>query len=710
MSERLTLLGWIAPQERFPRNALPSLGYAFQGQILSFFGETILPHSFGTELTSDEIGLYMTKRIAAFTDPLKTCDIVPNNFFEEYFHGFFWPSEAESVPLMFLVGREGVGKSTLLRYYFDYYLPNYPDFPHGKLLDVDKHEMRKQLASHLVIHVDLRRREPVAAIRKRICETIVQYVRSRLPNLSSEDDFAMWDRLADWATDHHLSASKAYASVTDYRASLTAPHLLNHETFANEALWYLCNRCENKWSVSIILDNIDQQDLPVQLDILQLALSWLGDRVFASPFVDRTRGHGYDLWRVIIPVRPETLATLSNDLHPLDKKAILFLPALDQELLLKNRSEKLHEAVGNSRQQVPVDVPFEHDGMVCCLLPNTVATERLQRLLSIKTRVDDPEDELIRLVPSLCEDTCELIRLFCNGSNRRFFRLRKRLIVNPGLSQEFMRPAQTTDAEQDAANDSHIVSRYRFVSAWLHGAQEYFDEDDPDNDVLNLYHTTRTLQCAHAILVGPFVLDLLRHDYLTRSAIVDNLRGIGFKVAEVEACLQAMHAKYFFRYVDVPAGSSGEFIAEKDILDAHWELLASAAYTDAMSLVTFVPRELLESKEVSFSHYYETSQFLDRTRTSLAFLVQLKEDEELISTWCEGADRTHCDWNSFEKHFRALQLPSIYRYVAEAYVSRLEALRKKKRMMITEDAWEDLLGRRICQYKNYPRMLEPHKV
>ena len=253
--------------------------------------------------------------------------------------------------------------------------------------------------------------------------------------------------------------------------------------------------------------------------------------------------------------------------------------------------------------------------------------------------------------------------------------------------------------------DNAVVSRYRFISAWLSGKEEYFDESDFENDVLNLYRTTKTEQGPHSLLVGPLVLHLLRHDYLTRSSIVEALTDIGFRASEVKSCLGSMHASDFFRYSGATSIENDEILVETDVLEAHWELLASAAYTDCMALVTPLPESIV-GEDMSFSVYHKATHFETRTRTAFHFLEQIKADEIAVSTWRPNTERSKTSADVFSSRFRSLQIPSIYRLVSEPYLHRLHALRDKQ-MMRQDVNWSELLGDRLETIRKCPQTLTP---
>src|SRR5438105_1362156 len=98
----------------------PSLGFTFQSEITRFYGDLIFPDTFGSPLGLESTVLYVHERLGDPND-----GTLSTFAYEEKLHSCFWPGESDDNPLLFIEGREGVGKSTLLRYYLDYFLPQY---------------------------------------------------------------------------------------------------------------------------------------------------------------------------------------------------------------------------------------------------------------------------------------------------------------------------------------------------------------------------------------------------------------------------------------------------------------------------------------------------------------------------------------------------------------------------------------------------------
>ncbi len=68
------------------------------------------------------------------------------------------------------------------------------------------------------------------------------------------------------------------------------------------------------------------------------------------------------------------------------------------------------------------------------------------------------------------------------------------------------------------------------------------------------------------------------------------LTGVGYYEGEITDCLQVMRDKSLVRFGDFDALSDPFIHAERPILEVHYDLLTSLAYTDNMAIVTPVEK------------------------------------------------------------------------------------------------------------------------
>ena len=104
-----------------------------------------------------------------------------------------------------------------------------------------------------------------------------------------------------------------------------------------ESLWYLAAQRDEagsrRYCVTLILDNLDQQDKPTHRDVLRLTLRWLGQRVNRAPPSDAIGQEEINLWKVIVPLRPETFRSLYSDVQPIHAQDVIALSVVDTAAL-----------------------------------------------------------------------------------------------------------------------------------------------------------------------------------------------------------------------------------------------------------------------------------------------------------------------------------------------------------------------------------------
>ena len=122
----------------------------FSNQIGEAFGESIFPEGFGSKFDVNAAGLYVNRRIWRAGAKRPNGDF----YYEQLLHRNFCPYIADDSPLLIITGNEGVGKSTLIRYYFDCYILNLNQFP---LSETDIKASTEGISRLIVLYVDLRR-------------------------------------------------------------------------------------------------------------------------------------------------------------------------------------------------------------------------------------------------------------------------------------------------------------------------------------------------------------------------------------------------------------------------------------------------------------------------------------------------------------------------------------------------------------------------
>jgi hypothetical protein len=572
-----------------------------------------------------------------------------------------------------------LGKSTFLRYYYDCYRST--------------HIARTESESNrlLILYSDVRHSTDVRNLEENIYGAIASQVRIRFPEISIENDYGMWGPRAMWSDPAHAVASKHYKSLTQYRADVVKNFLTDVRIFAECALWYLTvgpGRQLHSTDVSLVLDNVDQLDRALQVMVLRIVLRWAGavHRGTAGQLGGEPTPPNHDvnplpdLRRIVVVVRPETLRTLRYAIHPLPAHRTFHLGRLDEGAVVAARGDSLTAAVVGTGRHIERDVDREDDSTTMYeVLPPRLAAARIRQLLDYNG------------VALLNDNTVQsggqyqarrTLTQLVDGSVRRMLDIKSRLLRSRHLENSVLRIGESRSPRQ---------SNYALIHALLTGGKRLYDSDDHDNPILNLYHTTRLCEGAHATLVGPHVMHVLRTQTYSRADLIKLLAEVGYLQTELEDCLARMFEKQFFTLSqDIDGQQSMEVLT--GIVEAHIDLYTHPAYIDEMAIVTPVESSHLQFMCVTTP--YTPSDFPARVRTSLQFLSQLKYDQEQFCQWVDDGSRYACDFTTFDARLRALRFPDVFKRAAVRYRQRLEGLTKERpalRRRISDRTWEELI-------------------
>lgn len=658
-----------------------AVAQTFLEQITATFGELILPKSFGEPFLEHDAPLYVADR--KVLDDSKSTERL---YYERWFHSLYYPTQASNDRMLFIEGKEGIGKSTFIRYYFDSFLP--------KLLASAKD------MEHFVLYADLRRCPDTGTLDKTIYREFRRQIKRRYRNLSTEFDYEMWNRICDWSDPLHERAAKGVKH--DYRARKASGHIDHDETFVEEALHYLttvrAKLAGRPHYVSAVFDNIDQQTLDVQHHLLQKIMNWLGPTLQANAAGSESNDANISFWKVVLPVRPETLPALTSSLEPYQKKDTLPLGPVCSDVMLEQRGMFLKEAAANTHLQVDIDYPHE-DGVVYLPLTNAEAVTELGQLMSEATSPTEDEDssQPVRSTP-----THEFVESLCNLSMRRLLRTRKRLLLNPGICEPLT-------SRKDRPR--RPLTPYRIICALLTGPHDVFDRDDADNDFINMYDSVRNItRCEYTTLVGPFAMTLLMRDDLLYNNLVSSLVGIGFHAQEVDECIRSLQECSLVRVLPLKDSRDRVIVRDVEMLGAHLSLLRDPAYVDTMAQCTPIEEHRLEGCTPAVPYIRE--HFYQRGLMSCRLIEQLWSDETKVSTWHRGTERQPMKDSEFKADFERLRLPRVSVLAARAVYTRIKYLFDKRdyylENALTAQEWTRLLTHEALRHRDKSDIIEAH--
>jgi Cdc6-like AAA superfamily ATPase len=321
------------PRQSFTHNS-PSgtqkneIAYTFSEEVDQGLREAILPGRFGSWFPRESASLYVHKRRWEATELSK----VTAYQYEYLLHSRYWPGHNSNYPLLIIQGPEGIGKTTFLKFYFDCYLPNYLLFMDPQATDQEIEQWsRNYRSSHVVLYSDLRYGRSREDVKRRMATDFDDQISrdDRFKDLTIRDAYAMWERALRWNDPLHAMKTQSDVDRREYRRRIIEEHLATVwqiERTVEEKLWYLAQRKVNgkrEFYVTLILDNLDQLPEDIQEHVLDTVLQWLGKTTHHQSNEEEDRSYDINLWKVIVPLRPETRAMLSHKLEPIERTRII---------------------------------------------------------------------------------------------------------------------------------------------------------------------------------------------------------------------------------------------------------------------------------------------------------------------------------------------------------------------------------------------------
>ncbi len=619
----------------------------FSSEIGDVLDGPILPGEFGQSFPPSEAPLYVPERNPA--GPIAAGDGYP--FEDEMYRMLSGPQHV----LLFPVAREGLGKSTFVRYFFDCYVPHVTkptvDSPH-KLVDLE---------DALVLYTNLQTANSAEKIKSTMYASLRRQIRKHHPNISLQANYAMWSRIVDWDDPLHGEAARSYTDESSYRADTVKRQSgLNDDTWVNEAIWYLASKIQPRphSCLCIVFDNLDQLNEQFQLEIVNICRDWIANLGAPDHPTSAGAGQGALPFKAILPLRPETLQSLMSSITPLRFQARLRIGSVADAQLLTTRKKALLSLVRASDRYVELDATHEDTDAVAF---DPLAPQEAARVLGdmMSLDVDPVFDDRSGAAPY--PRARAIISGICDGSTRRSLVARWRLLNSLHLLDEM---------EAKGLSD-RLQGTYSLLDAFLVGGLGVCDQDDPLNLTANLLNVIRNSEPPYSTLLGPHALHLLRTATSDCLELFRMLGRIGYRKAEVMECLDAFDKYQLISYAGTVAGIK-QFTTSRGIMDAHAAVLENAVYVDNMAIVTPVPPQY--RSRMSATVGWNEEHFSARVETSLAFLEFIEAEERELRSYRGTNDRIAGGYKQFEAAFDELRLPSVYARCALEYRKRLEGL------------------------------------
>lgn len=619
-------------------NVIPNPSETYRGEI----GEALTEFLFGEEENLDPIEFrdpavqyYILKR-----EPRSGEDSARDFDAEKKLFEKFWPP-ANYPQVLHLIGSQGSGKSTFTRYFFQYFLPHYETLANGLDLSSDLCKIYAEaFRRHILLYVDLRY-APVTDFRP--------YVFKKLG-----------------ASLHHATKRLGFANTFEDELEYTEDQVMhNISRLAQET-----EDGKRKWYISWVFDNSDQLVRKEQLlELTSIVLDQIPQeqsRFFPTDPVQD--GQRRELWRVIIPIRPETWTNLKSKWAPFPNRDSLDLDPIDHNILMKKRAHFIFQTVSQSmkhyqpepkritkeRADWDLGTPKEMAGR---LQADFLAASLLEADMRLTSR------EARKLLNQLIGDSARhRLNLTRQIAFSRSFGARK----TRGLRERWTAP---------------LVTPFYYFDGLICGNDIVFDPRKCP--ILNLYNlgATQTSGEPYSIFVGVLAIYLL-----TRGRqwieVKTNLAKIGYPDNDLNECEQWLLDRELIKEL-----WQGGCRIESSIVSGHWELLKERAYTDSMAVAC--ARAWDFGEEAPATDPLDPTQVLRRFGGSLWFLKKVWDAEQRTTVYSAEAFphfKTIGEFNTFRK---TLNLPSVTHYVTREYQQRIQKLSDYERPQLAiQSSWE----------------------
>ena len=193
------------------------------------------------------------------------------------------------------------------------------------------------------------------------------------------------------------------------------------------------------------------------------------------------------------------------------------------------------------------------------------------------------------------------------------------------------------------------------------------------------------------------LLSALRNGYSEYAWIIERFCEIGFRESEINGALEAFYKKKILSTSLTVMSRTGQIMLENNVLAGYWWLLEHPAYIDSMAIVTPIDVDKFNDKESEHSirstRYYELSDIVDRVCTSVNFVAQLQQDQNMICTWRNDDNRERVDPSTFSSVFSELAIKDIAGIAANALRKRyrnISGIREPETVVAVQSELEKL--------------------
>jgi hypothetical protein len=672
-----------------PKNMHSAIAAEYEHEI----HEATTEHLFGSEtdpwlpleFESDTVKYYVSQRAKQFGECMQ------DHWSEQRFFEMYWPKVGQRSPqLLFVEGKSGIGKSTFLTYFFRHYLPHLNKRPeYDEIVQGEPSQWANQIAHHVILHVSLRR------IRNRddlINQMNLEFASQLLGRFGDNgdplrdwlngdirwvDNCALWDDIVGkWDSYPHRKGQKnGIHSEAHYRIEYLKEHNLleNKGFFVAAAMQFLGKQADlhgnRRYFLTCVFDNTDQMPDDLLLELIAIATRQVEDECPQLDPFSKIKSERSSIWKIIVPLRPETLRRLASSVDPLRNKQAFVLNAIMHEDLTTAREKRLVKLIENSGRHAAVPVP------------GTTPAKSALRFLLPHVAAQAVRDSFRANVSSdIGAETTEAIKKLFDGlvndSARRLLILRRRLAMSHTIQ------LRLEMAQRDRWGGPPLSAFY-FLDGLMCGESGLFDQKETENPICNLYDLGVSTGGSASLLVGMHAMWLLMQEGEWQS-VAERLKYVGHSQSDIDACREVLIGKEIMRRLGKDENGIERYGVESSVVKAHWELLKERAYTDNAAISLAGSLKLSKAGEKWATNSLAHSDFSKRVKYSCRFLCFLNKCQNDFQHSSQQADiAATSDTGPRYPQQRMKQLPDIYGYVRNEYRSRISGLLGQSSNLVT---------------------------
>jgi sugar phosphate isomerase/epimerase len=545
---------------------------------------------------------------------------VSSNVEEEFFQKFWPPNEGPQI--LQIVGGAGSGKSTFLKYFFHYYLP------HREALLAGTSEgsaystiYAEDVQRHLVVYVDLRRATDSgggglrAVLFKRLKESLQETLKYREIGKIPQYKVGGGTSDQDWVLRNVLWLAK------------------QEEQGAR------------RFYISWVLDNSDQLEEKEQRELMGIIHEFVPEEPPTLPASQPVAQADRSLWRVIMPIRPETRKNLGQWWSPLKNTQTFDLGVLNFDELMQKRATLLHDAISASGRHLTLDVVVDPERPHFDLQTPTEVADDLRAAWLAATRMEEKAEHIIS------KEARVILDHLCHDSARR------RLIVfaRAALSRPFSERYQRARNRQWRVPP--LVSDFFLFDGLICGNCGHFEDDVEGLPIMNLFNLGERGGSPRSIFVGLHSLFLLK-ERKPWMEVKARLLELGYSDNDVSTCEDSLCGKELLKKL-----WNGTFITELSIVAGHWALLKERAYIDNMAVACAMSWSAPEIAHATDPSEYR--QLPQRFRGSMHLMRRVWAAEREVFTFrSDGPDESFAKFSTAVMNSR---FPSISGHILSGY-------------------------------------------